>query len=109
EPKEQGYETFVVTPKEISTTLYFSGTLNPISMTNVVTPVEGIVVRKLFDYGQRIRKSQPLLKIDSEKVQTEFNTALTVFLEAKDKLNTESIGLQSTKALNKLGEASGDE
>jgi HlyD family secretion protein len=102
-------QTFVVTPKSSTTNLYFSGTLNPISIINVVTPVEGIVVEKKFDYGQRVNKSDLLFKIDSEKVESNFNAALAEFLSAKDKLLDARIRFEGTKALAKVGEASGDE
>lgn len=100
---------YTVAEKKLTDQLYFSGTIEPLKIVSVAAPEEGVVVEKNFEYGQFVNKSQLLIKLDSDKLERDFNAALTDFLTAKDKLTSTRTDLDATQALSKLGVISGDE
>lgn len=93
------YKTMTVTTQTVVTPLYFTGTVKPLSMSNVVAPDDGVVVNMNFKYGQTVTKGQTLLKINSKKLEQDYDSALTNYLKAKDAYNMSVSKYKSTQAL----------
>ncbi len=98
--KQISYE---VKPQALQSVMYFSTTIEPLSMVNVSSPEDGVVIEKHFTYGEKITKGQLLVTIDSDKLEKEYNTALSTFLSAKDKLATSKANFEGSKELYELG------
>lgn len=96
-------DTIVIKPLSTVTNLYFTGTIEPIRMTNVVSPVTGIVAAKYFAYGQQIKKGQKLVIISSTMLETDFQDAITAYLKAKHAQESAKKKLSANKQLLKLG------
>lgn len=83
--------------------LYYSGTLKPLHVLNVPAPAEAVVESVNFQYGQSIQKGQLLATLNSDQLEKEYNTALTEYLSAKDKLESAKTKYKSSKELERLG------
>lgn len=83
--------------------LFYSGTLQPIAISNVMSPAEGVVHTLYFRYGGQVQASQPLLTITSSKSQQDYATALTNYIKDKDQYLTSKNSFAGTAALYKAG------
>lgn len=100
--KKPQFQTMTVKPKAVTKSFYFSGTIQPIEIANAVSYVDGIVESKNFDYGQPIKKDQLVVTINSTKLQQDFQTALTDYLKAEDKLTTSYSTFRGSQTLWKM-------
>lgn len=103
ETPEETLQTYQVEKKSVTTPLYFSGTIKPLNISVVVSPTEGTVVEKCFEYGQQIKKGQKLLVIESEKLQQDFQSALSDYLKAVDEYSKARRRHEGSKELRSLG------
>jgi len=101
--KKQAPTTITIKPEQIVTNLYFTATVNPIKVTNVVSPVTGIIAEKDFEYGQQIKKGQKLVVVASEALETEFAEALSGYLKAKQDEGTSKRRFTEDSDLYKIG------
>jgi len=101
--KTKTEKTFTVRAKSFSTKLFFNGSIKPLSLVNVQSPVEGAVVSRDFRYGEKVKKGQLLFKINSEQLIKDYNAALTSYLRAKEKLQLSKTKATSSKELYDLG------
>jgi len=85
------------------TRLYFDGTLNPLHTDNVLSPVDGRVVNKHFEYGQRVAKGQVVVVINSTQLEQSFRTAVQSYLEKKATFANSIESYQGEQALYKAG------
>ena len=93
----------------LTKTLYFSGSIQPISKIPVVTPIEGVISEMFFKYGHQIKKGQLLCTINSSKQVTNYENILTEFIKTKQKFITTQNKLKSTKDLFNKGLVSRNE
>ncbi len=96
------YKTILIQAKPFNTTLYFHGIVKPMNITSVVAPVDGVVVKMSFQYGQKVKKGQPLIELSSNKLQEDYQSALTNYLKAKEDYNTTVSKYKAEQALWKL-------
>ncbi len=89
--------------KPSTSTLYFSGTISPLRITPVVSPIKGTVEKMYFNYGQKIVVGDKLAQVQSSDLQKNFRTALTDFLKAKDDLDTKKTNYNGQRQLWNLG------
>lgn len=82
QPTEQTYT--VAKPKVSSTYLYFQGNIKPMTQTRVLSPIAGIVNKKLgFSYGDTVKKGQYLFSLSPSNQENSYRTALLSYLRAK--------------------------
>jgi HlyD family secretion protein len=96
-------QTITVKKQAASKTLYFSGTINPLSTTPVLSPAEGVATKQFFEFGQPIKKGQKLITISSAKQQTDYQSAITDFIKAKQTLGKDKSKYLSAKKLYQRG------
>lgn len=85
-PDEQHTTVKTVTVKQepVAKHLYFSGTIKPIKVVSVSSPVEGIIQEKHFQYGQQLQPNQHLLTLTSNKLAENYQSTLVNYLKAKN-------------------------
>ncbi|MFT3741768.1 MAG: hypothetical protein QM752_03715 [Gammaproteobacteria bacterium] len=81
--------------------VYYSGTLQPLQVYTVSSPVDGIVTELFFNYGDIVSKNQMLLNINSSKSQQDFATAITNYIKDKDQYMRNRTSFEGTEALYK--------
>lgn len=96
-------KTFLVKEEPISTSLYFPGTLAPISTVAVTSPVDGHVSHLRFSYGLPVKKGQELVAIASNRAAEAYQKAISEYLQRKSDYMTNSISFDGDTALYKAG------
>ncbi len=66
-----------------TSTLFYSGSIQPLKTVVISSPSDGTVGNLLFHYGDVVKKDQVLFSISSEKFQTDYRTALTQYIKMK--------------------------
>src|SRR5580698_8941648 len=74
---------YTVSAKPFSTTLSYSGEIEPLKAVAVTSPAEGTIHEIFFHYGEIIAKGQPLFTIVSEKFQTAYKNTLMQYIKTK--------------------------
>ena len=97
EPNKKASQIITIDPSVMKKNLYFSGTIEPLSVIPVVSPATGIVKQKFFNYGYFVNKGALLLTIKSENAEQAYKTALVNYLQEKQQRN-ESLQTESLKA-----------
>src|SRR5579862_7335536 len=84
-------EMLTVTRNPLITHLLYAGTVQPLKVVVVTTPVEGVVEDMLFHYGDMVKAQQPLFVITSSKFQSDYKNTLMQYVKSKtDFTNNES-------------------
>lgn len=94
-------EFYTVKSEPFSTTLYYSGIVQPYKTFVVTTPTEGVVQETLFHYGDIVKPGQLLFTLSSDKFQTEYKNALMQYLKSKSEFDTSSSQLKESDFLHK--------
>jgi len=95
----------IITVQATSTqnTLYFAGQIKPLKTTPVISPVDGVITKRFFIFGERLTKGKPLCTISSSKQLVDYRNALTDYLKAKQTLNNDKSKFTNAKKLYELG------
>lgn len=96
-------KTIIVKEEPISTSLYYPGTLAPISTVAVTSPVDGHVSHLRFSYGLPVKKGQELVGIASNRAAEAYQKAISEYLQRKSDYMTNSISFAGDTALYKAG------
>lgn len=97
--KTDATKTVTVQTKAFSTVLYFNGIIKPLKITNVVAPVDAAIVKMSFEFGQKVTKGQALVELNSNKLEQDYDSALTGYLKAKEDYNTTVAKYKATETL----------
>lgn len=81
--KQPTQQIITVKKADSTTSLFYTGTLNPISTISVFSPVDGRVHKMHFQYGEEVKKNQLLFSIDSKKLVDSYREALSDYLTKK--------------------------
>lgn len=97
-------QSIAIAKKESSTkTLSYAGSIMPVTTRVVTSPDEGTIKTKNFEYGALIKKSQLIFVVKSDKSQTDFTSALTKYLSAKNSYSESQSALTNQSELYKDG------
>ena len=94
-------EIVTVVSQPLTTTLYYSGIVQPFKSVVVTSPAEGVIQESLFHYGDVVKKNQLLFTLSSEKFQTDYKNALMQYLKAKNEFDTSHSQLKQSEFLHK--------
>ncbi|MDP3269191.1 MAG: efflux RND transporter periplasmic adaptor subunit [Legionella sp.] len=75
---------YKVKPMPLHKTLHFTGTVQPVRESSLVSPLEAVVETMDFHYGQMVKKGDVVLTLNSNELQKQYNDNLTEYLKAKD-------------------------
>lgn len=101
--KQQQTQMTTITAKlqSVPTNLFYSGTINPITVNTVICPADGTVTSINFKYGQIVQGGTLLMTVSSTKLQQDYRQALTDFLKAKEDYKNTTVNFQGTQELYK--------
>jgi len=94
-------EVITASLKPLSTTLFYSGIVQPYKSVVVTSPAEGVILQTLFHYGDTVKPGQLLFTLSSDKFQTEYKNTLMQYLKAKNEFDTSSSQLKESEFLHK--------
>lgn len=92
-------QTFEVKADVLKKALHFNGVIKPIAVTNITSPVEGTVEKLNVNYGDTVKKQQPLMTLKSSKIEEDFQTEVTNYLKAMDDYNEKVRKFQASEEL----------
>ena len=72
-----------VTSKSLSSTLYYSGTIQPLRSLVVPSPVDGVVVEMPLQYGEAVEPGKLVFMLSSAKFLTDYKSALMQYIEGE--------------------------
>lgn len=101
EPKIENGHLEQVQPQSLSSTLYYSGTVQPIKSLVIPSPVEGVVVDMPLQYGEEVTPGKLLFMLSSAKFLTDYKTALMSYIKAKSDFDTNKVQLSEGEFLHK--------
>lgn len=96
-------KTVKASVKTKSHVLDYSGELEPINQSVVLAPVDGVVSKRLFKFGDKVKEGQPLIQIESTNTQKSFDDNLTNFLKAKSAMMAAQEKSEGSEKLWKAG------
>lgn len=97
--KNAHYET--VQPRSAASTLYYSGSIQPIRSLVIPSPVDGVVVDMPVQYGDAVDPGKLLFMLSSAKFFTDYKTALMQYVKAKSDFDTSKAQLSEGEFLHK--------
>lgn len=83
-PKTAAASTYEVKEQPFHKVLHFTGSVQPLNESTVMSPMEAVVESMHFHYGQMVKKGDVLLTLNSTELQKQYNDTLTDYLKAKD-------------------------
>jgi len=100
EPK-QSNQHMIIEKKSVSNTLYYTGTIQPLTTVVIPSPADGMVVEMPFQYGEPVKAKQLLFKISSTKFLADYKTALMQYIKTKNEFSSNETQLNEAKFLHK--------
>ncbi|MCB2191307.1 MAG: HlyD family efflux transporter periplasmic adaptor subunit [Deltaproteobacteria bacterium] len=98
---------YTVQPQPLNSSINLSGTIKPFETINLLSPFAGRVLKRHFEYGQKVNKGDLLLKLDTSDLEVKLREAEVAAIKAdeeykklKDWKNSATV-LQAERALNK--------
>lgn len=101
EAKKTNKNLLTVGPRSSSTTLYYSGIIQPMQTIVVPSPADGVVIDMPFQYGETVKAGQLLFTISSTKFLADYKTALMAYIKAKSEFNNGQTQLSEAEFLHK--------
>lgn len=101
EQKTSGGRVVTVELQKPVSSLYYSGTVQPLKTQVVPCPADGVVVEMPVQYGEDVHAGQLLFMLSSAKFMTDYKSALTSYVKAKSQFNNSEIQLQEAEFLHK--------
>lgn len=97
--KNAHYET--VQPRSAASTLFYSGSVQPIRSLVIPSPVDGVVVDMPVQYGDAVDPGKLLFMLSSAKFFTDYKAALMQYVKAKSDFDTSKAQLSEGEFLHK--------
>lgn len=92
-----------------STTLFYSGVVEPLKTIVITSPAEGVVIDMPFQYGEQVKAGQLLFTLSSSKFLAEYKNTLMQYVKAKSDFNNSQTQLTEAKFLHNNQLISDDE
>lgn len=78
--------TITVTPRPLGRSISLAGTVAPLEEVSVSAPFQAAVQKKNFFYGQRVKRGDVLLSLDTSDIRLKLREARAVLIKARKKL-----------------------
>jgi HlyD family secretion protein len=101
--KKAAINTCAVEQVSVHKTLYFTGTLEPLRESALVSTMGAVVDSMHYQYGQTIKKGAVVFTLNSAELQKQYNETLTDYLKAKDSYHIAQAKFTGTNDLWEAG------
>jgi len=85
-PEERQIGTYTVVPRPLSSSISLSGKIEPLSEVNVVSPFQGKIKERYFNYGQFVQKGTQLLLMDTGEMEVKLRESRSSYIKAQGTL-----------------------
>ena len=90
-----------ITPRSVSSALYYSGSIQPVRSLVLTSPVDGVVVEMPKQYGEAVESGNLVFMLSSAKFLSDYKSALMQYIKAKSDFNTSKVQLGEGEFLHK--------
>src|SRR3990167_3937417 len=101
EPSLKNAHLQTIEARSESSTLYYSGSIQPIRSLVIPSPVEGVVVDMPIQYGDAVEPGKLLFMLSSAKFMSDYKYALMQYVKAKSDFDTAKSQLSEGDFLHK--------
>lgn len=101
EPHIKNGHLMKIETRSLSNTLFYSGTIQPIHTIVIPSPADAAVVDIAFQYGDSVKPGQLLFMLSSTKFLSDYKTALTNYIKAKNQFADSENQLREAEFLHK--------
>ncbi|MCB2228357.1 MAG: HlyD family efflux transporter periplasmic adaptor subunit [Desulfarculaceae bacterium] len=98
---------YTVRERPLSSSISLSGSIQPFETINLLSPFAGRVLERSFEYGQKVKKGAPLIKLDTTELELKLRDARVAAIKAQENYskltdwkNSDTV-LQARRSLNK--------
>ncbi|NQU04373.1 MAG: PAS domain S-box protein [Syntrophaceae bacterium] len=81
--EERQVRTYTVVPRPVSSVISLAGKIEPLSEVNVVSPFQGKIKERYFDYGQFVQGGKPLLLMDTGEMEVKLRESRSSYIKAQ--------------------------
>lgn len=96
-------KTYIVQEKPMHKTLFFTGTIQPIQASALISPVDAVIETIHHHYGEVVKKGDVILTLNSSELQKQYQEALTEYLKSKDSFTIAKTKFTGTQELWEAG------
>jgi HlyD family secretion protein len=101
EPKIPNAHFETIEARSLSSTLFYSGSIQPLRNLVIPSPVDGVVIEMPLQYGEKVEAGQLLIMLSSAKFLTDYKAALMQYIKAKSDLDSSKVQLSEGEFLHK--------
>ena len=101
EPSLKHAHYVTVEAQSVSNTLFFTGTISPLSLQVIPSRVDGVVIDTGFQYGDLVKTGGPLFSLSSGKFLSDYRSAILDYVKAKNDFEQNKTQLNETEFLHK--------
>ncbi len=77
------FKIIIAKPQTFTNTLYYTGTIAPVTKTAITAPTDGTLTKIFFSYGANIKAGQKLYCIKTNDKNSNFQQSFTEYLKAQ--------------------------
>lgn len=103
EQKKATVQGYAVKPEAVHKSLYFTGTIQPLRESTLTSPMDAVVEKLHYHYGQLVKKGNVVVTLNSNELQKQYNDTLTEYLKAKDSFTVAQSKFNGTQELWNAG------
>ncbi|STX27553.1 Membrane-fusion protein [Legionella beliardensis] len=96
-------QTYVVKSEPVHKSLYFTGTIGPLHESAITCPMDAVIEKMNYNYGQAVKENEVVITLNSTELQKQYNDILTDYLKAKDNFTVAKAKFTGTEDLWKAG------
>lgn len=82
----ENYQTLTLNPTELSASLDLRGQIQPLSVVNHTSSLQGTVAQRHFEYGQSVNKGDLLLRLDTSQLEADIRSARVARIQALEQV-----------------------
>ncbi len=101
EPKVANGHLETIEAHSESSTLFYSGSIQPLRSIVIPSPVDGVVVEMPMQYGEAAEPGKLLFLLSSAKFLNDYKTALMSYIKSKSDFDTSKVQLSESEFLHK--------
>lgn len=90
---------YKVEPRSLSSHISLAGTIEPLSEINVISPFQGKIKERYFEYGSFVEKGAPLLVMDTSEMEIKLREARSSYIKAKGEYEARKAWNSGTEVL----------
>lgn len=102
-PPQLKQKSYTLKSESLHKTLFFTGTIQPLKEKTLTFPMDAVIEKMNYHYGQMVKKNDVVVTLNSTELQRQYNEVLTEYLKAKDNFTVTSAKFIGTQNLWKAG------